>query len=233
MRTLILVLLSGLLLAACANVEGDAVGECSDGADNDRDGRYDCQDPDCFGAPACADDDDDDSGAADDDDTTPGDDDDATPGDDDDTTTGDDDDTSSDDDDDHTDLVQVAGSAEFVIVTDIPQFEEFECVGTAAAEIDPGQGTLVGSGECSADLGGWYDVKVPFDFDCYLGQAIVAGTGTLYTDNVTMGMVDDLSMTLTGTYDEAHWLVEMDAEAEDNDGTIVATGTFAMDGQGN
>jgi hypothetical protein len=38
--------------------EGDVPGECSDGADNDRDGLYDCDDPDCAGSPDCADDDD-------------------------------------------------------------------------------------------------------------------------------------------------------------------------------
>ncbi len=33
--------------------EGDVAGECSDGADNDRDGLYDCDDPDCAGSPDC------------------------------------------------------------------------------------------------------------------------------------------------------------------------------------
>ncbi len=231
MRTLGLVLPFGLLLGACANIEGDAVGECSDGADNDRDGRFDCQDPDCFNAPTCADDDDD--ATADDDDANPGDDDDATPGDDDDATPGDDDDTSSGDDDDHTGPVQVSGTAVFVIVTDIPQFEEFECVGTATGEIDPGQGTLVGSGACYADVGGWYDIEVPLDFDCHLGQSSVTGLGTIYTDNVTMGMLDDMVMTLSGSYTEAGSLVEMDAEAEGDDGAVVATGTFVMEQQGN
>ena len=35
--------------------EGDDRGECSDGADNDRDGDFDCHDPDCDGSPDCAD----------------------------------------------------------------------------------------------------------------------------------------------------------------------------------
>jgi len=47
-----------LLFAGCANIEGDEPGECSDSLDNDRDGFYDCDDPDCFGAPDCAGDDD-------------------------------------------------------------------------------------------------------------------------------------------------------------------------------
>jgi hypothetical protein len=35
--------------------EGDAAGECSDGADNDQDGWFDCNDQDCFNSPDCAD----------------------------------------------------------------------------------------------------------------------------------------------------------------------------------
>ena len=68
-----------------SSYEGDDPGECSDGADNDKDGLFDCADPGCAGAPDCSGDDDD---STDDDDTTP---------DDDDTT--DDDDTAPDDDD--------------------------------------------------------------------------------------------------------------------------------------
>lgn len=34
--------------------EGDQPGECSDAADNDRDGKFDCDDEDCKGAPDCA-----------------------------------------------------------------------------------------------------------------------------------------------------------------------------------
>ncbi len=60
--------------------EGDQPGECSDGADNDQDGLFDCDDPNCFGAPNCQGDDDD--AAPDDDDTAP-DDDDTAPDDDD------------------------------------------------------------------------------------------------------------------------------------------------------
>ena len=47
--------------------EGDEPGECSDGADNDQDGAYDCDDPDCAGSPDCSGDDDD---TTDDDDDT-------------------------------------------------------------------------------------------------------------------------------------------------------------------
>ena len=85
------------LLVGCPTetpFEGDETGECSDNADNDRDGLFDCDDSDCANAPECTGDDDDATG--DDDDAT-GDDDDAT-GDDDDAT-GDDDDATGDDDD--------------------------------------------------------------------------------------------------------------------------------------
>jgi hypothetical protein len=61
-----------LLLVGCpAEYEGDAPGECSDDADNDQDGLFDCDDPGCAGAGSCADDDDsvvgDDDDAGDDD----------------------------------------------------------------------------------------------------------------------------------------------------------------------
>ena len=36
--------------------EGDAAGECSDAADNDRDGDFDCDDEGCAGSPDCTDD---------------------------------------------------------------------------------------------------------------------------------------------------------------------------------
>lgn len=35
--------------------EGDDAGECVDGADNDRDGSFDCDDADCADSPDCAD----------------------------------------------------------------------------------------------------------------------------------------------------------------------------------
>jgi len=49
------------LLASCQHNagEGTGPGECSDGADNDSDGQFDCNDPGCSAAPACSGDDDD------------------------------------------------------------------------------------------------------------------------------------------------------------------------------
>ena len=47
-----------LLFAGCLDIEGDGVGECTDEADNDADGWFDCDDPDCFGSPDCGDHDD-------------------------------------------------------------------------------------------------------------------------------------------------------------------------------
>jgi len=73
-----------LPLGACpADLEGDDPGECSDGADNDRDLLFDCDDPDCVASPAC-------DGVVDDDDSSNVDDDDVS----------DDDDGVDDDDDD-------------------------------------------------------------------------------------------------------------------------------------
>ncbi len=107
MRCWMILLLAGVL-AGCPvdDYEGDAPGECADGADNDRDGAYDCDDPDCAESPDCAGDDDDavdDDDVADDDDAV-GDDDDAAGDDDDsvaddDDAAGDDDDAAGDDDD--------------------------------------------------------------------------------------------------------------------------------------
>ena len=85
MRHVPLALLA-LLIGCPASFEGDAAGECSDDADNDQDGLFDCADPDCAGAAGCAGDDDD---VTADDDDSGGDDD----------TTGDDDDATGDDDD--------------------------------------------------------------------------------------------------------------------------------------
>ncbi len=44
-----------LMLSACGEVEyeGDAAGECVDGADNDRNGLFDCFDAGCAGSPDC------------------------------------------------------------------------------------------------------------------------------------------------------------------------------------
>ena len=52
-RIALLVALTGLVVGCSKDVEGDDPGECTDGADNDRDGSFDCDDTDCAGAPAC------------------------------------------------------------------------------------------------------------------------------------------------------------------------------------
>ncbi|MEM6927994.1 MAG: hypothetical protein AAF602_13770 [Myxococcota bacterium] len=45
----------GLLWLGCAsgNIEGDDANECRDGADNDQDGLFDCDDGGCAGSPDC------------------------------------------------------------------------------------------------------------------------------------------------------------------------------------
>ncbi|MBJ96191.1 MAG: hypothetical protein CMP23_17145, partial [Rickettsiales bacterium] len=80
-----LVLLLAVLAESCAVLpaEGTRPGDCSDGADNDADGAYDCSDAGCSAAPICQQDDDD-SSLADDDDSSPADDDDSSLADDDD-----------------------------------------------------------------------------------------------------------------------------------------------------
>gem|GEM_PF-4213779 len=92
-----------LLLGSCddSHIEGYEPGQCSDRADNDGDGFYDCDDSDCTNAPVCQGDDDDTLSSDDDDSSPPGDDDDSSPpGDDDDSgLPGDDDDSGGDDDD--------------------------------------------------------------------------------------------------------------------------------------
>ena len=226
MRSSLLAMLSGLLIAACANVEGDAVGECSDGADNDRDGYYDCGDPDCFNAPSCEGDDDD-SGSGGDDDASP-DDDDTTHGDDDDSGSADDDDTTPGDDDDATAGVQLAGEVLLDIVTDLWHYEDLQCEGAVAAELDLDAATLVGSGECVGAFG-WPTIKVPLEFECSLNQTSVMGAGTLFTDNATMGLVADVPLTLEGGLDVTWWVVELDVAGQGNDGMTIVTGTIAMD----
>ncbi len=49
----VLLTLFGCLGFCGGGTEGINPGECEDGADNDGDGVYDCEDPDCAGAPAC------------------------------------------------------------------------------------------------------------------------------------------------------------------------------------
>ena len=108
-RTPLALLAAALLIACPTDHEGDEPGECADGADNDRDGAWDCDDPDCAGAPECAaaaDATDDDDSAPDDDDTT--DDDDSAPDDDD--VTDDDDGAPDDDDSAGAELVQSEGA---------------------------------------------------------------------------------------------------------------------------
>ncbi len=55
MRFVSIIASLGLGLAGCAEHEGELDGECSDGADNDADGLYDCDDPDCEDSSECMD----------------------------------------------------------------------------------------------------------------------------------------------------------------------------------
>ncbi len=57
--TLGLTVLAAAITVACADDGDDAMGEgtqagdCEDGADNDADGMFDCDDPGCMGSPVC------------------------------------------------------------------------------------------------------------------------------------------------------------------------------------
>ncbi len=53
LQLLLLTLLPGVVTCAAEPVEGAAVGDCSDGADNDGDGLFDCNDPDCVERAVC------------------------------------------------------------------------------------------------------------------------------------------------------------------------------------
>lgn len=53
MRGLLLAVALSVLAVACTVPEGREPGECSDGADNDVDGAFDCDDDDCSAAPSC------------------------------------------------------------------------------------------------------------------------------------------------------------------------------------
>ncbi len=61
----------GVTVATAPEEEGDDPGECADDADNDSDGLFDCDDPDCAGADVCCPDGDGD-GVCDDEDACPG-----------------------------------------------------------------------------------------------------------------------------------------------------------------
>jgi hypothetical protein len=55
LSTLGLVFALGCLGMCNRDMEGDEPGECGDGADNDRDGLFDCDDDECAGSPDCED----------------------------------------------------------------------------------------------------------------------------------------------------------------------------------
>ena len=52
-RVLLMVLLAGTVGCGKKDIEGDKPGECTDKADNDADGKFDCDDSDCKGSPDC------------------------------------------------------------------------------------------------------------------------------------------------------------------------------------
>ena len=129
--------------------EGDEPGECADGADNDADGAFDCEDTDCAGAPACQGDDDD---SADDDDAVDDDDqiDDDDAADDDDQTDDDDavDDDDAADDDDSAHCPDLPGDPACIDDSYEP-FDSRECAAAAT------EGITVGYQICPGDEDWW------------------------------------------------------------------------------
>ena len=203
MKSLVLLVGLLLLLASCLNTEGDEVGECTDRADNDRDGLFDCDDPDCFGSPACSGDDD--SGGDDDD---AGDDDTAMP--DDDTAMPDDDTAMPDDDtampdDDTEDGASYSGTVEMNLTSVSWPLDDVACVGEVSGVL--GATALVGSGSCWTDA--WMlEVELPLDFACSVAGGQLEGAGSLYMDAASSGLLPDETFALTGSYSETNQQIE-------------------------
>jgi hypothetical protein len=193
--TLRLLLVAGLLLSlpSCVRMEGDLANECIDHADNDRDGLYDCDDPDCFGSPDCSGDDDDTGAQPDDDDTGDGDDD----------TQADDDDTGSQPDDDDTAGIErsFSGTIDLMLVSTDWQTLELPCEGPLTAVLDAQGDDLVGSGSCLVEDPWMGQYEFPLEFAADVGPSSVDGSGTIYLDKATQGWFDDTPLTVAGTHD--------------------------------
>jgi hypothetical protein len=143
-----------------AELEGDDSGECSNDADDDGDGLFDCADPDCAGAAVCAGDDDD-SSLSDDDDAGP-DDDDSAADDDDDSGAPDDDDAGDDDDSaepctgPNTGSLSFDGVDDYVALGTLPTFDDtseftvelWARFSTASSTGIPGYGLLFHRAAC-------------------------------------------------------------------------------------
>jgi len=211
-----------LVLTSCVRMEGDLANECIDHADNDRDGLYDCDDPDCFGSPDCAGDDD---TATDDDDaptaadTTEADDDDTKPGDDD--TTGDDD-TAVD--------VSLSGDIDLLLTSEVWMLET-PCEGGITGVLDASRTSLVGSGACVIDDGwGWGEYSVPLEFTCDVGDGSIDGGGTLYLTDISDEFFDDTTFAVAGSIDDDSLGVAATVSNVGGAGTddVLITGTLIL-----
>jgi len=185
----------GLVLSGCIVAEGDAIGECTDAADNDRDGLFDCDDPDCFGSPDCSGVGNDDAGDDDVEDDDAADDDTAMPDDD----TGPDDDDTGDDDG--------SGPTEFegVVMIEGEYLDwgfTLACEGTATASADWVGGTLLGSGVCSGGFEWWEDVDAVLDFTCAISDSAVVGEMDMAFDGEYGEYLPDTLLDVSGTYDD-------------------------------
>ena len=189
MRSLVALIGLSLLLPACVMTEGDATGECTDRADNDRDGLYDCDDPDCHGSPDCNGDDD--SGADDD------------AGDDD----AGDDDAGDDDagDDDTGTVTEYSGTVELNLSSQSWPLDDVPCLGEVAAQL--GATDLIGSGSCWTES--WMlEVELSLDFTCDVDGGQLDGSGMLYMDVASSGLLPDESFLVAGIHSEAAQQIE-------------------------
>ena len=210
----------GVLLCGCMNVEGDLAGECTDAADNDRDGVFDCDDPDCFGSPDC--DEPGDDAAGDDDDL--GDDD---TGDDD---TGDDDTGVEDDDtgDDDTSMPVSYAGVVYIEGDSGDWGMQFVCEGEASASMDWSDGFLEGTGMCSGEVEWWDEITADLLFECQLSNDDVTGVMNVHFDEPIDQFLPDVLLEVSGVHRGDYDMFDLEMTGMDDEfytamGTMVLT----------
>jgi hypothetical protein len=202
------------LLAACLalvlgcdeqRLEGSSAGECSDGADNDADGTYDCEDSDCVGAPVCLGDDDDagDDDAGDDD---TGDDD---TGDDD---TGDDDTNGDDDTGGPLDGAVYLGDLSFSSDAEMLSFCDSWDTVAGNVMVAGSSVTSLSSLDCLVRVAGLFEVTGTEILDLELPALQEVGGDLVIYDNYPLGGIELLALRGVGGHllvEEHPWLDEL------------------------
>ena len=223
MRRWIVLQVFGFVLSGCVVSEGDDVGECTDRADNDRDGLFDCDDPDCFGSPDCVDDDDadDDTGSDGDDDT--GDDDTGSDGDD----TADDDTGSGGDDDVTTAPVDYAGNVAIAGEEHNYGLTIF-CVGQATALVDFSSGAVVGEGVChDEDFERWEGLQGDLTFECQIDANAVSGLMVVEFKDIVGTLLPPVELVIGGVYLEPEATFDLTLVG-DEDESFIAEGQMSL-----